>query len=200
MLRRYALALLASTAMTSVAIAQQAQAPAEPAPAAPAAAAPAATTASATVPAKPADFGKVYAPAPVQPVVTPVVKPNPKPETDYVEPKPAKKIVAKQKSAPAPTAAPGKAPVGTGQAAAGTGTGNNDNAVNLSSDAAVGSGAPSKSAPALAPSQQSLNAIEPGSTVSDKVLRDIAQPTSDYNEAPKYTPGFVSQNPNGPPG
>jgi iron complex outermembrane receptor protein len=67
----------------------------------------------------------------------------------------------------------------------------------ISSDAAIGSNAPAGSAPALAPAQGSLNAFEPGSTVSDKVIQDIIPPTSDYNEAVKYTPGYNSSNPNG---
>ncbi len=67
----------------------------------------------------------------------------------------------------------------------------------ISSDAAIGRNAPAGSAPALAPSQGSLNQSEPGSTVSDKVLRDIIPASSDYNEAAKFTPGFVSSNANG---
>jgi iron complex outermembrane recepter protein len=67
----------------------------------------------------------------------------------------------------------------------------------LSSPAAVGSQAPAESAPALAPAQASLDSIEPASVVSDKVLRDVIQPTSDYNEALKLTPGWSSSNPNG---
>lgn len=67
----------------------------------------------------------------------------------------------------------------------------------ISSDAAVGSKAPPGSAPALAPSQGSLNAFQPGSIVSDKVIRDIVPPSADYNETAKYTPGFASNNNNG---
>jgi iron complex outermembrane receptor protein len=67
----------------------------------------------------------------------------------------------------------------------------------LSSDAAVGSKAPAGSAPALAPAQGRLDGFEPGSVVSDKVLRDVVPPSSDYNEAGKYTPGFLSNNSNG---
>ncbi len=67
----------------------------------------------------------------------------------------------------------------------------------LSSPAAVGSRAPAGSAPALAPAQGSLRAFEPGSIVSDKVIRDLVPPTSDYNETVKYTPGWVSSNSNG---
>lgn len=67
----------------------------------------------------------------------------------------------------------------------------------LSAPAAVGSRAPAGSAPALAPSQSSLSTGEPVSIVSDKVLRDVIPPTSDYNEAVKYTPGWVSNNTNG---
>lgn len=70
----------------------------------------------------------------------------------------------------------------------------------IASDAAIGSGAPIGSAPALSVSQQSLNATEPASIVSDKVLRDVIIPSSDYNESGKYTPNFVSNNPNGPLG
>ena len=67
----------------------------------------------------------------------------------------------------------------------------------ISSPAAVGSRAPAGSAPALAPAQASLRAFEPGSIVSDKVIRDLVPPTSDYNETIKYTPGVVSNNING---
>jgi iron complex outermembrane receptor protein len=67
----------------------------------------------------------------------------------------------------------------------------------IASDAAIGSKAPPGSAPALAPAQGSLNAFEPGSVVSDKVIRDLIPPSSDYNETAKYTPGFLSNNANG---
>ncbi len=67
----------------------------------------------------------------------------------------------------------------------------------ISSPAAVGSRAPAGSAPALAPAQASLRSFEPGSIVSDKVIRDLVPPTSDYNETVKYTPGWVSANSNG---
>ena len=67
----------------------------------------------------------------------------------------------------------------------------------VAAPAAVGSQAPAGSAPALAPSQSSLTTGEPVSIVSDKVLRDVIQPTSDYNETMKYTPGWVSNNSNG---
>ena len=67
----------------------------------------------------------------------------------------------------------------------------------ISSPSAVGSKAPPGSAPALAPAQGSLNAFEPGSIVSDKVIRDVIPPNADYNETAKYTPGFVSTNANG---
>ena len=67
----------------------------------------------------------------------------------------------------------------------------------VSAPAAVGSQAPAESAPALAPSQASLDSIEPASIVSDKVIRDVIQPVSDYNETVKYTPGWMSNNTNG---
>src|SRR5271168_5255537 len=67
----------------------------------------------------------------------------------------------------------------------------------LSSTSAVGSKAPPGSAPALAPSQGSLNATQPGSIISDKVIRDIIPTNTDYNATAKYTPGFVSTNTNG---
>lgn len=67
----------------------------------------------------------------------------------------------------------------------------------VSSPAAVGSKAPPGSAPALSPSQGSLDSFQPGSIISDKVIRDIAPPSSDYNETAKYTPGWVSNNSNG---
>lgn len=62
---------------------------------------------------------------------------------------------------------------------------------------AVGSKAPPGSAPALSPSQGSLDAYQPGSIVSDKVIRDMIPPSSDYNETAKYTPSFYSNNANG---
>ncbi len=67
----------------------------------------------------------------------------------------------------------------------------------LSNAKAVGSLAPAGSAPALAPSQGSLDGFQPGSIVSDKVLRDIIPPSADYNESVKYTPGWISNNTNG---
>ena len=70
----------------------------------------------------------------------------------------------------------------------------------IQSDAAIGNKAPIGSAPALAPSQASLNSYEPGSVVSDKVIKDIVVPGGDYNEAGKYTAGFYSANPNGAQG
>ncbi len=70
----------------------------------------------------------------------------------------------------------------------------------LSSDAAIGNNAPVGSAPALAVGQQSLNAIEPGSIISGKIIRDVVVPSGDYNETAKFTPNFVSANPNGPLG
>ena len=76
-------------------------------------------------------------------------------------------------------------------------TGSSAGALPISSPAAVGSKAPAGSAPALAPSQGSLNSFQPGSIVSDKVIRDIAPPSSDYNETAKYTPGWLSSNGNG---
>jgi len=70
----------------------------------------------------------------------------------------------------------------------------------IASDAAIGVNAPVGSAPALAVAQQSLNATEPGSVISGKILRDVVIPSGDYNEAGKFTPNFVSNNPNGPLG
>ena len=69
--------------------------------------------------------------------------------------------------------------------------------VPLTSDAAIGSGAPAGSAPALAPSQGSLNSFQPTSIVSDKIIKDVVKVGADYNETAKYTPGFVSNNANG---
>jgi iron complex outermembrane recepter protein len=91
-------------------------------------------------------------------------------------------VVQKPVAAPAPVAA-APAPAPTGPA--------------ITSNQAIGSAAPAGSAPALAVSQGSLTATQPGSIVSNKVLQDIAQPSSDYNEALKYTPGFSQANPNG---
>ncbi|WP_400765414.1 TonB-dependent receptor [Methylosinus sporium] len=62
---------------------------------------------------------------------------------------------------------------------------------------AVGSKAPPGSAPALAPSQAPLDSIEPTSIVSDKVIRDMVQPSADFNQIIKYTPGAVSTASNG---
>jgi iron complex outermembrane receptor protein len=67
----------------------------------------------------------------------------------------------------------------------------------ISSDAAIGSKAPVGSAPALAVTQQSLNAVQPGSIISDKIIRDVVIPSGDYNETAKFTPNFVSNNVNG---
>ena len=67
----------------------------------------------------------------------------------------------------------------------------------LSSNAAIGSRAPAGSAPALAPTQGSLNSNNPVSYVSDKAIKDIASEGGDYNEVAKLTPGFVTSNPNG---
>ena len=69
--------------------------------------------------------------------------------------------------------------------------------VPLASDAAIGTGAPAGSAPALAPSQGSLNSFQPTSIVSDKIIKDVVKVGGDYNETAKYTPGFISNNPNG---
>ena len=71
------------------------------------------------------------------------------------------------------------------------------NALPLSSDQAIGPAAPPGSAPALAVSQGSLNATEPGSVVSSKVIQDVIKPSWDYNETTKYTPNFNSNNANG---
>ena len=70
-------------------------------------------------------------------------------------------------------------------------------AIPLSSNAAIGSRAPAGSAPALAPTQGSLNSNNPVSYVSDKAIKDIASEGGDYNEVAKLTPGFVSSQPNG---
>lgn len=67
----------------------------------------------------------------------------------------------------------------------------------VSAPNAVGSKAPPGSAPALAPSQGKLDAIEPVSIVSDKMIKDIAPPGSDYNAVAQYTPGFLTNNANG---
>ena len=70
-------------------------------------------------------------------------------------------------------------------------------AIPLTSNAAIGSRAPAGSAPALAFSQGSLTASQPGSVVSDKILRDVVPVGADYNETVKSTPGFLSDNSNG---
>jgi iron complex outermembrane receptor protein len=76
-------------------------------------------------------------------------------------------------------------------------TGGRGGALPVSAPDAVGSKAPPGSAPALAPSQGSLKAFQPGSIVSDKVIKDVIAQSSDYNETVKYTPGWVSNNVNG---
>ncbi|QGM45106.1 TonB-dependent receptor [Methylocystis heyeri] len=93
------------------------------------------------------------------------------------------RVVSQRPTAPSPVVA------------AGAGAG-----LPISSDAAIGTNAPPGSAPALSPSQAPLNSFEPASVVSDKILRDVVVPSGDYNEAVKYTPGFYSNNPNGPLG
>ena len=70
-------------------------------------------------------------------------------------------------------------------------------AIPVTSNAAIGSRAPAGSAPALAFSQGSLTASQPGSVVSDKILRDVVPVGADYNETVKSTPGFLSDNSNG---
>ena len=101
-------------------------------------------------------------------------------------------IDAAHRAAPTAAAAPtGEAP------AAGAPVGN---LPPLSSDAAIGNNAPTGSAPALAVAQQSLNAIEPGSVISHKIIEDVVIPSGDYNEIAKFTPNFVSSNTNGPLG
>ena len=205
--RTFIMTLLASTALATGSFAQSA-APTPPVDqAAPAVAPPASTPAATTaVPAKPADFGTVYAKKPEAPKAAAAPsKPEPKAKPEPIDNQPApkaKKAPAEAKaSAPAKSSAsatPAKIIGGLGNGSAGNGP--TGNGLALSSDKAIGSSARLKSAPALAPSQQSLESFQPGSTVSDKVLRDIAQPSSDYNEAPKYTPSFYSTNPNGPLG
>jgi len=93
-----------------------------------------------------------------------------------------KKLVSVQPAAPVVVAAPAAA--ATTEPA-------------IASDAAIGTAAPTGSAPALAPSQASLTASEPGSIVSGATIRNIAPPSSDFNDTAKYTPGFTSSNPNG---
>jgi len=66
------------------------------------------------------------------------------------------------------------------------------------SDVAVGSQARPGSAPAMAPTQGTLDAVEPTSIVSDRFLRQAAPPTSDYAAATKYVPSVVVTSPNGP--
>jgi len=67
----------------------------------------------------------------------------------------------------------------------------------ISAPNAVGSRAPLGSAPALAISQAPLTSIEPTSIVSDKIIRDVIQPSADFNEIVKYTPGWASTASNG---
>ena len=62
---------------------------------------------------------------------------------------------------------------------------------------AVGSKAEPGTAPALAPAQANLDAVQPGSTISDKVIQDISPPTADYNESLKFAPNTVTTNTNG---
>jgi iron complex outermembrane receptor protein len=95
---------------------------------------------------------------------------------------------AHRSAASAPAAAP------TGEAPAAPGL------PPLSSDAAIGNAAPTGSAPALAVVQQSLNAVEPGSTISHKIIEDVVSPAGDYNQIAKFTPNYVSGGANGPLG
>lgn len=62
---------------------------------------------------------------------------------------------------------------------------------------AIGSKADPGSAPALAPSQGNLLASEPGSVVSDKVIKDVIAPSGNYLNVVQYTPGAYSTTPNG---
>ena len=62
---------------------------------------------------------------------------------------------------------------------------------------AVGKSAEPGTAPALAPAQANLQAVQPGSTISNKVIQDISPPTADYNESLKFAPNVVTSNPNG---
>jgi iron complex outermembrane recepter protein len=191
-MRNLVLVLLTTTALTSVASAQTAQAPTPPAQPADATAKPAPAPAAAAPAKKPSDFGTVYGKELDQPkAVTPAPKPAPVADAPEPAPKARPKKVSNDSFKPAAPAAPASA---AAPAAA------SGNGLPIGSNQAVGSNAPPKSAPALSPSQQPLDAIQPASVVSDKVLRDVTLPTSDYNEAGKYTPGFVSNNANGPLG
>jgi iron complex outermembrane recepter protein len=205
-MRTIMLSLMATTALTTVSFAQTAQnqsaADAPPAAEAtkPTIAAPT-TAPSMAAPAvkpaaKPIDYGTVSAPQPIKPK-PPVQVAKPEPEIQPAAPK--KKIVDKSEpTKPKVTSGGGGAAtskaVDTGAA---TGVANG---LPLSDPNAIGSNAPKGSAPALSVSQQSLDSFQPGSVVSDKVLRDVVQPSSDYNEAAKFTPGFYSNNANGPLG
>lgn len=62
---------------------------------------------------------------------------------------------------------------------------------------AVGSQAAPGSAPALAPSQGNLEASEPGSIVSDKIINDVIAPSGNYLNVVQYTPGAFSTTPDG---
>ena len=103
--------------------------------------------------------------------------------TGGAKPAPRKKVQATRANRQARSAAQRSAPT--------------TSAVAITSDQAIGSGAPAGSAPALAPSQGSLNATQPMSVVSDKILRDVVPVGADYNETAKVTPGFLSDNANG---
>lgn len=73
-------------------------------------------------------------------------------------------------------------------------------ALPISSPDAIGNNAPVGSAPALSTSQAPLNATEPTSIVSRKIIEDVIPTTGDYNDVAKFTPNFSASNPNGPLG
>lgn len=62
---------------------------------------------------------------------------------------------------------------------------------------AIGSKAEPGSAPALAPSQGNLDASQPGSVVSDKIIKDVAKPASTFLDVIKFTPGAYTTSANG---
>ena len=67
----------------------------------------------------------------------------------------------------------------------------------LASPNAVGSAAAPGTAPALAVAQSALNIVQPTTIVSDKVLRDVLRPGTDFTEAVKLTPSVTTANSNG---
>ncbi|CAB3762127.1 TonB-dependent receptor [Paraburkholderia humisilvae] len=57
--------------------------------------------------------------------------------------------------------------------------------------------AQAKTAPAIAPTQASLDSIQPQTVLNSRMIRNIAQPNSDYLAIAQYAPSVVNATPNG---